>query len=166
MLVAQVRLGGHLGRGDKQAALRCMRVAFVTATGSALVVCLFLYTHGSRIAQLYSTETHTQAFVVMGIPALCCGVITLVMSTASSYALTAMSRTSEVAAVQMISVWMVLVPIGLYYGLMANNDVSGFFGIMWSLPLSYGSKAILCFALLATTDWNAEIKRTAARHIQ
>ena len=141
-----------------------MGVAFPILVGTTVVICGLIYWQRWAIAALYTPHADTQEMVVLGFPPLCACLISVVMATSLAYSLMAMGRNDEVATTQLVSVWLVMLPVGSYHIYTAESAVSGYIGVLWTVPLSYCIKAVMCFIMLRNTDWEKQIAEIKKSH--
>ena len=156
-------MGQHIGAGNITAAKQSIVVACGLISTAAITVSCLVWHYQHAIAVFYTRDQEAQKLILAAIPALCASLVVRSWSALGSFALSGMSRNAEVAAIQAISQWLVLVPMAYYLGFVHDGLCSGFVGIMWASPIGHGFKTVLNLTLLATTHWQSEVEKTQLR---
>ena len=121
--------------------------------------CTFMYYNRYALAAMYSRDLGFREMLVSGFPALVSGVFLMGFSSVSSSSLYAMGRAPEVAAVQWIAVWLILLPVGVRLIFFQGDTSDAYNGVLWACAASYLVENLLSGTLLIQTNWEAQVAR-------
>jgi len=155
----QVRLSTHLGAADAHCAKIVLITSYVTMGIISSSTCTFMYYNRYALAAMYSRDLGFREMLVSGFPALVSGVFLMGFSSVSSSSLYAMGRAPEVAAVQWIAVWLILLPVGVRLIFFQGDTSDAYNGVLWACAASYLVENLLSGTLLIQTNWEAQVAR-------
>jgi len=163
-VATQVRVSNHVGRGDAESAKAVIMLSYCTVFSLGLASCTLLMIYGDEITSIYTNDETVKQMLLEAIPALCAAIMMIMLGTTAAFALNGVGRTPEVAGSQLISVWLVLIPVGIYMGFYNTGYYSGFQGLVWAAPVAHLVKTTLCTTLLFRTNWAAETAKARERN--
>jgi len=163
-VATQVRVSNHVGRGDAASAKAVIMLSYCTVFLCGVASCTLLLTYGDEITSIYTNDATVKQMLLEAIPALCCSIMMILLGTTAAFALNGVGRTPEVAGSQLISVWLVLIPVGIYMGFYNTGYYSGFQGLVWAAPIAHLVKTTLCTTLLFRTNWASETAKARERN--
>jgi len=153
-LALQVRVGLHLGAGDAAAAKLVARLSFkivavvVAVIGAGMLLCK------TALAELFTNDAAVVALTVDALPVLALDYALGCACLCASNVLEGMSRNTVMAVVNGVGMWLVQVPVSIYFAfacpLFKDKPVQGFW---WGSIVGEALKALALWIVVWRTDW-------------
>lgn len=156
-----VRLGFHIGRGDKRAARTTQRMSLFVALATSGAVAATMVLARNHLPYIFTHDPAVVARCAESFPLVGACYVAMALFYICMGTLQAQARPGIVAVAFLVGAWGVCIPTAYLFAFHLGH---GLLGLWYGLIVGYGTVTLIAGAAVLCSDWRAILRDAASRN--